>query len=301
MADLRADLEQHLRHALEAYGADLVLPPGTVLPRTALATSVAPVADGIETNTVDTTGQEMGGQEVAAARAAPARAVPARPPIPARSPSSTRASGTAPAAPQTPPADPTTIALQQLQQQVAACTACRLHEGRTRTVFGEGNPRAEVLFVGEAPGFNEDRSGRPFVGKAGQLLTRIINGAMGLRRDEVYIANVNKCRPPDNRDPTPDEAGACLPFLRRQVELVRPKVIVCLGRIAVHNLLGRTESVGALRGQPLDYLGIPVVVTWHPSYLLREPSRKQETWLDIIRVNVLIGRPEKPEPVTEDA
>jgi DNA polymerase len=123
---------------------------------------------------------------------------------------------------------------------------------------------------------------------------------MGLRRSEVYIANLNKCRPPANRTPSPDEAGTCLPYLAAQVELIRPKVILCLGRTAAHHLLGQEEPVGALRGKTFDYLGIPVVVSWHPAYLLRDPSRKRETWADVMRVNQMLGRPERPEPVTDD-
>lgn len=161
-------------------------------------------------------------------------------------------------------------------------------------MFGEGNQRARVMFVGEAPGAVEDQTGRPFVGPSGQLLDRIITGAMGLRREDVYIANINKCRPPDNRNPGPDEVAACLPFLQRQIELVQPEVIVCLGRIATQNLLGRTESTTALRGRELRYMNVPVVVTWHPAYLLRDPSHKRETWDDIKRVNRLLGRPEVP-------
>jgi uracil-DNA glycosylase family 4 len=161
-------------------------------------------------------------------------------------------------------------------------------------VFGEGNPQPRVLFVGEAPGSNEDQTGRPFVGNAGQLLDRIIAGAMGMQRSEVYIANINKCRPPDNRAPEADEVAACLPYLQRQIEILRPEVIVCLGRIAAQNLLGTTASTTSLRGQTLDFHGTPVIVTWHPAYLLREPSHKRETWDDIKRVNRLLGLPEVP-------
>ena len=150
------------------------------------------------------------------------------------------------------------------------------------------------MFVGEAPGAKEDQTGRPFVGPAGQLLDRILSGAMGLQRGEVYIANINKCRPPGNRQPQPDEVAACLPFLRQQIALVRPEVIVCLGRTAAHNLLGMTEPMHALRGRPLEYEGVPVVVTWHPAYLLRDPGHKRETWDDIKRVNRLLGLPERP-------
>ncbi|MCA8974576.1 MAG: uracil-DNA glycosylase [Planctomycetes bacterium] len=184
--------------------------------------------------------------------------------------------------------------LDALRGELIGCTRCKLSERRKSVVFGEGNPEARVLFIGEAPGANEDRTGRPFVGAAGQLLDAIINNAMGFDRSEVYIANVNKCRPPNNREPQPDEVAACLPFLRQQVQLIRPEVIVCLGRVAAQNLLGRTESATRLRGMELEYEGIPVVVTWHPAYLLREPSRKRETWEDIKRCNRLLGRPEVP-------
>jgi DNA polymerase len=186
-------------------------------------------------------------------------------------------------------------ALRALRAEVLKCTRCKLHQGRRTVVFGEGNPRPDVMFVGEAPGSVEDQTGRPFVGPAGQLLDRIIAGAMGLHRSEVFIGNVNKCRPPGNRDPEPDEVAACLPYLRRQVALLQPKVIVALGRIAAHNLLSTTEPMRALRGRELRYDGIPVVVTWHPAFLLRDPSHKRETWDDIKRVNRLLGRPEVPE------
>ncbi|MGB3968398.1 MAG: uracil-DNA glycosylase, partial [Planctomycetota bacterium] len=184
--------------------------------------------------------------------------------------------------------------LLQLRAEVLPCTRCRLHEGRQHAVFGEGNPRAQVVFIGEAPGAVEDQTGRPFVGPAGQLLDRIITGAMGLQRTDVYIANINKCRPPNNREPLPDEVAACVPFLRAQLAILRPAVIVCLGRVAAQNLLGVTDSAGRLRGRQLAYEGVPVVVTWHPSYLLRDPSHKRETWEDIKRVNRLLGRPEVP-------
>jgi uracil-DNA glycosylase len=153
-----------------------------------------------------------------------------------------------------------------------------------------------VMFIGEAPGAREDASGRPFVGDAGQLLDRILQAAMGLERSEAFIANVNKCRPPGNRAPEPDEVAACLPYLKQQVELVQPKVLVCLGRTAAQNLLGSSDSIAKMRQQQHEYLGIPVVVTWHPAYLLREPSHKRETWEDIKRVNRLLGRPEVPAP-----
>lgn len=185
-------------------------------------------------------------------------------------------------------------ALAALQRDLADCRRCKLCQGRKQVVFGEGNPRARVMFVGEAPGAVEDQTGRPFVGPAGQLLDRIIEGAMGLRRQDVFIGNINKCRPPNNREPEADEVAACLPYLRQQVELVQPEAIVALGRVAAHNLLGTTLPMRALRGRELQYEGIPVVVTWHPAYLLRDPSHKRETWEDIKRLNRLLGLPEVP-------
>jgi DNA polymerase len=187
-----------------------------------------------------------------------------------------------------------TALLAALREEVLPCIRCKLHQGRQHAVFGEGNPQARVMFVGEAPGANEDRTGRPFVGQAGQLLDRIIQGAMGLQREDVYIANVNKCRPPENREPQPDEVAACLPFLRRQVMAIRPQVVVALGRVAAHNLLGSTAPLRALRGRELAYEGIPVVVTYHPAALLRDPSLKRDTWEDIKRVNRMLGLPEVP-------
>lgn len=185
-------------------------------------------------------------------------------------------------------------AMLRLRAQTMACNKCKLCDSRKTVVFGEGARRPEVLFVGEAPGAIEDQTGRPFVGPAGQLLDRILDGAMGYRREDVYIANINKCRPPGNRDPEPDEVAACLPILKLQIALLRPKVIVALGRVAAHNLLSTEEPMRALRGRELRYEGIPVVVTWHPAFLLRDPSRKPETWADIKRVNRMLGRPEDP-------
>ncbi len=184
--------------------------------------------------------------------------------------------------------------LGSLQRIVTTCRKCKLCDHRTQTVFGEGAADARVLFVGEAPGAREDEQGRPFVGPAGRLLTRIIENAMGLRRDEVYIANVNKCRPPGNRNPEPDEVAACLPYLHAQIRAIEPDVIVVLGRVAAHSLLGTHQSMGQLRGRQLDLNGIPVVPTWHPAYLLRNEAAKADTWEDVKRVNRLLGRPEVP-------
>lgn len=173
--------------------------------------------------------------------------------------------------------------LAALADTVAACTRCRLAEGRHRVVFGAGNPKAELMFIGEGPGAEEDRQGLPFVGAAGELLTRIIQ-AMEMTREEVYIANVVKCRPPGNREPQPDEVAACRGYLEQQIELVRPRVIVALGKTAVHTLLGNDAPIGRIRGQWFRVQEIPTLVTYHPAALLRNPALKRPTWEDVQRV-----------------
>jgi uracil-DNA glycosylase len=256
-----ATIRQHVELAAAAYGLDAVLPLGQAKERPLIPPTTIP----------------------APANAAPTRATAPAVPV-AVAPAPVAASAIQ---------DPIG-ALAALRAEVLPCTRCKLHEGRRHTVFGEGNPQARVMFIGEAPGAVEDQTGRPFVGPAGQLLDRIIAGAMGLARGDVFIANINKCRPPANREPQPDEVAACLPYLQQQIAIVRPEVIVCLGRTAAQNLLGTTLSTTALRGKELRYLDVPVVVTWHPAYLLRDPSHKRETWEDIKRVNRLLGLPEVP-------
>jgi len=167
-----------------------------------------------------------------------------------------------------------------LEAEVRACTRCRLYATRTQTVFGVGNRSASWLFVGEAPGADEDRQGEPFVGRAGQLLNAMLF-ALGLKREDVYIANVLKCRPPENRDPQDDEAAACEPFLVRQIELIGPRIIVALGRHAAHSLLKTDQPLGRMRGQKLSYHGTPLIVTYHPAYLLRSPLEKRKAWDDL--------------------
>jgi uracil-DNA glycosylase family 4 len=168
-----------------------------------------------------------------------------------------------------------------LKQAVAACQACKLCEGRRNTVFGVGDPQADWLVVGEAPGENEDLQGEPFVGQAGKLLDNML-GALGVsRRNSVYIANVLKCRPPGNRNPEPEEIAQCEPFLRRQVELLRPKIILAMGRFAVQALLQTNEPIGRLRGRVHRYSDVPVVVTYHPAYLLRNLPDKAKAWADL--------------------
>jgi len=170
-----------------------------------------------------------------------------------------------------------------LRVEAEACTKCRLAGTRKNVVFGVGNPHADLMFVGEAPGRDEDLQGEPFVGRAGQLLTDIIK-AMKLTRDDVYIANVIKCRPPENRNPEPDELDACRPFIRRQVELIQPKVIVTLGRFGLQSLTEKGYGISAVRGQWLDYNGIKLMPTYHPAYLLRNPAAKKEVWADMKKV-----------------
>ncbi|MEM7165088.1 MAG: uracil-DNA glycosylase [Planctomycetota bacterium] len=173
-----------------------------------------------------------------------------------------------------------TEALAACETEVASCERCALAKTRTQTVFGVGNPAARLMFVGEAPGRDEDAQGEPFVGKAGQLLDKIIV-ALGLRREDVYIANVLKCRPPGNRDPQPQEVGSCTPYLERQIDLIAPEMIVALGKPAANYLLDTTEFLGRLRGRTHEYRGIPVVATYHPAYLLRNPAEKKKVWQDL--------------------
>lgn len=178
--------------------------------------------------------------------------------------------------------DETKLDWQQLREAVAACTRCILHESRTQTVFGVGDPDADWMIIGEAPGAEEDRQGEPFVGRAGKLLDEIL-AAIGLDRQGVFIANILKCRPPGNRDPHAAEAEACRGFLERQIALVRPKIILAVGRIAAQQLLQCDTPVGQLRGQvhALGTAAIPVIVTYHPAYLLRSPGQKRKVWEDL--------------------
>jgi DNA polymerase len=177
-----------------------------------------------------------------------------------------------------------------LRSETHDCTRCKLARTRTNVVFGTGNPNADLMFIGEAPGRDEDLKGEPFVGRAGQLLTDIIK-AMKLTRDDVYIANVIKCRPPENRNPEPDELDSCRPFIRRQIEMIKPKVIVTLGKFALQSLTGSTGAVSASRGQWTEYEGIRVMPTYHPAYLLRTPSAKKDVWNDMKKVMAELGIP----------
>jgi DNA polymerase len=179
-------------------------------------------------------------------------------------------------------------ALAAIRGDIGDCTRCKLHTlGRQQIVFGVGNPDADLMFVGEAPGADEDTQGIPFVGRAGQLLTKIIE-AIDLKRDEVYIANVIKCRPPQNRNPEPDEVDTCEPFLFQQIDIVKPKVIVALGKFAAQALLRTLDPISRLRGRVYDYRGAKLIPTFHPAYLLRNPASKREVWEDMKTVRKLL-------------
>jgi uracil-DNA glycosylase family 4 len=203
-------------------------------------------------------------------------------PYPAASPSARSASATD---------------LQSLAKKVSSCVACNLCKTRKQTVFADGSPDAKIMFIGEAPGADEDAQGVPFVGRAGQLLTRMIEDGMGLSRQSVYIANVLKCRPPENRNPEPKEIASCRGFLEAQIDLVKPAVLVALGKFAAQFLLQTEEGIMRLRGKWGTYRGIPVMPTFHPSFLLRQPAQKKEAWEDLLKVLAKAGLPAPPRKV----
>lgn len=183
-----------------------------------------------------------------------------------------------------------TETFEQIHAEIGDCTRCPLHQERTHVVHTEGNRQARLMFVGEAPGADEDAQARPFVGRAGQLLTKIIE-AIGMKREDVLIGNVNRCRPPGNRAPMPDEAATCKPFLLREIAVAQPEVIVVLGNTATKNLLDTREGITRIRGTFQDYKGIKVMPTFHPAYLLRDPSKKRETWEDLKKVRDYLDNP----------
>lgn len=187
------------------------------------------------------------------------------------------------------PASEGVDSLAALTSEILACRSCRLCEERTNAVVGTGSPEADLMFIGEAPGRDEDLAGEPFVGRAGQLLTDIIK-AMQFRREDVYIANVIKCRPPGNRNPEPDELDACRPFIHRQIELIAPRVIVTLGRFAYQSLTGDTAPISSIRGNWQEFRGIRLMPTYHPAYLLRNPAAKREVWSDMKLVMTELGK-----------
>jgi DNA polymerase len=181
------------------------------------------------------------------------------------------------------------LQLEDIRAEIGDCRRCKLAPTRTNIVFGAGNPNAELVFVGEAPGYDEDQQGLPFVGRAGQLLTKIIE-SINLKREDVYICNVLKCRPPDNRNPEPDEVGSCNPFLRKQLAVIRPKVVCCLGTFAAQTVLQTAAPISKLRGKFFDMDGTRVIATFHPAYLLRSPDKKREVWEDMKQIRAELFR-----------
>lgn len=179
--------------------------------------------------------------------------------------------------------------LEDLRAFIGECKRCKLCHGRTNLVFGEGSPKARLVFVGEGPGREEDLAGRPFVGEAGRLLTKIIENGMGLKREDVYICNVVKCRPPGNRDPEEDEIGACIPFLKQQLQIISPEVICALGRVSAQSLLGQGFRITKERGKWFSFLEIPVMPTYHPAYLLRNSAAKRQVWQDAQEIMSFMG------------
>jgi DNA polymerase len=245
---------------LQALGVDVYVPRDAPLPESVVAPVVPAPAP------------------VAVSRAVPATAAPAGP-------------RRDPPAPLAAPDVAAGLDWDQLRAAVAACQRCELHATRTQTVFGVGNPAARWMFIGEAPGAEEDRQGEPFVGRAGQLLTSMLR-AIGLRREDVFIANVLKCRPPGNRDPRPAEAASCRGYLERQVALVNPTLVIAVGRVAAQNLLATETPIAKLRGKVHSFgaRNWPLVVTYHPAYLLRSPGEKRKAWQDLVQARQLCER-----------
>jgi DNA polymerase len=256
-------------------------------------------ADGRTSISLNREFASIGSSEASAAAAA-TRPTPTEKSAPSRERTKVEASGanvatsSRPSAMARTPAPPASHTeprtLEGIRAEIGDCQRCKLCSGRTQIVFGVGNPKAQLVFVGEGPGAEEDAQGIPFVGKAGQLLTKMIE-AMGFRRDEVYICNVVKCRPPGNRNPEPDEIEACEPFLRAQLGSIRPKVIVALGKFAAQTLLRDATPITRLRGNWREYCGIPLMPTFHPAYLLRNPAEKKNAWLDLRQVMKSFGKP----------
>ncbi|MFQ5638111.1 MAG: uracil-DNA glycosylase family protein [bacterium] len=191
-----------------------------------------------------------------------------------------------------------THSLEDFYRQIKDCEQCRLAANRTKLVFGTGNPNAHLMCVGEAPGYEEDQAGIPFVGAAGQLLNKIL-AAIGFAREEVYIANIVKCRPPGNRNPVPDEAEECMPYLKAQIKMIQPKLILALGKVAAQNLIGRDDSISRLRGSVHSFENIKVLVTYHPAALLRNPQWKRDTWADVRQLRALYDKEVGDKPKFE--
>jgi uracil-DNA glycosylase len=279
LSEIAALIREHL--AYEEATGNLFLPRWTGEARPAQLSEAASVSalDDPPAPVRARTSATMSASAPSASAVPPVERLPS-PPSPSVAP--------APAAPARVASGEKRVELAVLAERAASCTACGLHKSRTKSVFARGSADATVVFVGEGPGYNEDQEGVPFVGAAGQLLDKMIE-AMGLGPDELYVCNVVKCRPPDNRTPLPDEAGACSPFLNAQLELVGPKVIVALGRVAAESL-GCAPPTGRWRGVWGESRGVPVMPTYHPAYLLRSPEQKKPVWEDLQGVLTRLGR-----------
>jgi len=287
-----AQLEEQVKDWLR-YGEDLGLGP-YYRDRPPLHAITESAATRVESHNVATSGAVSASVPAAMAAAAPGRAS-GTPINVAPSPSASQKS--APASTILPAAAPSLFesieriagdTLPRIREDIGDCTRCKLHKGRTKIVFGTGNPNADLMFVGEGPGRDEDLSGEPFVGRAGKLLTDMIK-AMGLQRADVYIANVVKCRPPENRLPEKDEIATCSPFLMRQIDAIKPKVICTLGSCSAQTLLQTAQGISKLRGEWFDFRGTKLMPTYHPAYLLRNPAAKPEVWKDLQKVMAVLG------------
>ncbi|HEX2879221.1 MAG TPA: uracil-DNA glycosylase family protein [Polyangiaceae bacterium] len=284
LADPHAELLELTRalgaqlEVLNEGGCDAL---GTTLPSLAPSVAAPPTTGGAaRTNTAPKGAAPAPGQ----------RSAPAQGPAPVAAPKAMPSAPAATAHASALESEPVVQRLQVLQEAVRQCTRCGLHQGRTQTVFARGTGSVGLCFVGEGPGADEDAQGFPFVGKAGQLLDKMIT-AMGMTRDEVYVCNIVKCRPPNNRKPEPEEMSACVPYLHEQLELINPQVIVALGATAVQGLLGSSEGITRMRGKWKLYRGkVPVMPTFHPAYLLRQPEAKREVWADLQAVLQSMGR-----------
>jgi len=297
LSEVRDDVrsETHLEEQVKdwlRYGEDLGLAPyyRDRAPLHAIESATARV----ESHNVATASTSSAAVPAAMAAAAPGR-VPAAPINVAASPSaSQKPATTSTILPATAPSLFEAIeriagdTLPRIREDIGDCTRCKLHKGRTKIVFGTGNPNADLMFVGEGPGRDEDLSGEPFVGRAGRLLTDMIK-AMGLQREDVYIANVVKCRPPENRLPEKDEITTCSPFLMRQIDAIKPKVICTLGSCSAQTLLQTAQGISKLRGEWFDFRGTKLMPTYHPAYLLRNPAAKPEVWKDLQKVMAVLG------------
>lgn len=287
-----SQLEEQVKDWLR-YGEDLGLAP-YYRDRAPLHAIVEAVATTIESHSVPTSSAISAAIPAAMAAAAPGRASGA--PI-NLAPSPAASQKSAPASTILPAVAPSLFeaieriegdTLLRIREDIGDCTRCKLHKGRTKIVFGTGNSKADLMFVGEGPGRDEDLSGEPFVGRAGKLLTDMIK-AMGLQREDVYIANVVKCRPPENRLPEKDEITTCSPFLMRQIDTIKPKVICTLGSCSAQTLLQTAQGISKLRGEWFDFRGAKLMPTYHPAYLLRNPAAKPEVWKDLQKVMAVLG------------